>query len=278
MRAPSAPVTPSVGRWLAVVGGTSFVLIGVGTAVALGVRDRLPVEVASHHGADGVDATQPLTGYLVTSGAVLAVITVLLAALTLAMPGDARRVLGVTQVVLAAMLGMTLYGSLIDQLGLADARHAPLPGRWLAAGLGLGTPLAVLVWRLGAGPFLDGIRTVQEVAELLRIPFAYIAKVLFNLQQSGLIEAISTPAKPAGDLVPTALLDRLSMTLTEVIGPMAPLVMRDQIEALGATNENLPEAKLDDLIRLIGKEISDTKQRNKFEESVYHEISNFKRF
>ncbi|MFZ0158375.1 MAG: hypothetical protein WAL50_05045, partial [Kineosporiaceae bacterium] len=147
MRAPSAPVTPSAGRWLAVVGGTSFVLIGVGTAVALGVRDRLPAEVASHHGADGVDATQPLTGYLVTSGAVLAVITVLLAALTLAMPGDARRVLGVTQVVLAAVLGMTLYGSLIDQLGLADARHAPLPGRWLAAGLGLGAPLAVLVWR-----------------------------------------------------------------------------------------------------------------------------------
>ena len=125
---------------------------------------------------------------------------------------------------------------------------------------------------------LDGIRTVQEVAELLRIPFAYIAKVLYNLHQSGLVEAVTTPVKPAGDLVPAALLDRLSTTLTEVIGPMAPLVMRDQIEALGASTDTLPEAKLDDLIGLIGKEISDTKQRNKFEESAYQEISNFKRF
>ena len=125
---------------------------------------------------------------------------------------------------------------------------------------------------------LDGIRTVQEVAEILRIPFAYIAKVLFNLHQSGLIEAVTTPVKPVGDLVPAALLDRLSVMLTDIIGPMAPLVLRDQVEALGATSDSLPETKLDDLIGLIGKEISDTKQRNKFEESIYQEISNFKRF
>jgi hypothetical protein len=125
---------------------------------------------------------------------------------------------------------------------------------------------------------LDGVRTVQEVAEILRIPFAYIAKVLFNLHRSGLIEPITAPVQSVGELIPAALLDRLSTILTEVIGPMAPLVMRDQIKALGASTDSLPETKLDDLIGLIGKEISDTKQRNKFEESIYQEISNFKRF
>src|SRR6185295_452860 len=33
---------------------------------------------------------------------------------------------------------------------------------------------------------LDGARTVQEVSELLRIPFAYTAKVIYNLHKSGL--------------------------------------------------------------------------------------------
>jgi hypothetical protein len=125
---------------------------------------------------------------------------------------------------------------------------------------------------------LDGVRTVQEVAEILRIPFAYIAKVLFNLHQSGLIQSIVAPEKPAADLVPTALLDSLSAILIEVIGPMAPLVLRDQVKALGASLDSLPESRLDELIGLIGKEISDTKLRNKFEESMYQEISNFKRF
>jgi hypothetical protein len=40
----------------------------------------------------------------------------------------------------------------------------------------------------------------------------------------------------------------------------------------------LPEAKLDDLITLIGREIGDGKLKNKFEESMFQEISNFKRF
>jgi hypothetical protein len=125
---------------------------------------------------------------------------------------------------------------------------------------------------------LDGTRTVQEVAELLRIPFAYTAKVIYNLHKSGLVELAVPVAKAKADLVPTALLDRVTGILTEVIGPMAPLVLRDQIEALGASPDSLPEAKLDDLIMLIGREIGDGKLKNKFEESMFQEISNFKRF
>jgi hypothetical protein len=125
---------------------------------------------------------------------------------------------------------------------------------------------------------LDGTRTVQEVAEFLRIPFAYTAKVIYNLHKSGLVELAAPAARPAAELVPTALLDRVTGILTEVIGPMAPLVLRDQIEALGESRDSLPEAKLDELIMLIGREIGDGKLKNKFEESMFQEISNFKRF
>lgn len=125
---------------------------------------------------------------------------------------------------------------------------------------------------------LNGVRPVQEVAELLRIPFAYTAKVIYNLHKSGLVEPAAPVAKSTADLVPTALLTRVTGILTEVIGPMAPLVLRDQIEALGESPDSLPEAKLDDLITLISREISDGKLKNKFEESMFQEISNFKRF
>jgi uncharacterized protein DUF4388 len=125
---------------------------------------------------------------------------------------------------------------------------------------------------------LDGSRNVQDVADLLRIPFAYTAKVLYNLYQSGLVEPAAQIAKPVADRVPPALLTRVTTILTEVIGPMAPLVLRDQIEALGAKPDSLPEAKLDDLIALISAEIPDGKLKNKFEESMFQEISNFKRF
>jgi hypothetical protein len=125
---------------------------------------------------------------------------------------------------------------------------------------------------------IDGVRTVQEIAETLRIPFAYTAKVIFNLHKSGLVEIINPSSKARADTVPPPLFDRLTSILTEAMGPMAPLVLRDQIGTLGESPDNFPEAKLDDLIGLISKEISDGKLRQKVEESMLQEISNFKRF
>jgi len=126
---------------------------------------------------------------------------------------------------------------------------------------------------------LDGVHTVHQIAEMLRIPFAYAARVMYSLYQAGLVEPTAAVKKPAAaDTVPPALLDRVSNILTEVIGPMAPVVLRDQIEALGESPESLPESKLDELISLISREISDGRLKNRFEESIFQEISNFKRF
>jgi hypothetical protein len=125
---------------------------------------------------------------------------------------------------------------------------------------------------------LDGVRTVQDIAEALRIPLAYIAKVIYSLCQAKLVEPAHAFTKPAAELVPPALLHRLGTILTEVIGPMAPLVLRDQVEALGASFDSLPESKLDELITLISREISDGKLKSRFEEAIFQEISTFKHF
>jgi Domain of unknown function (DUF4388) len=125
---------------------------------------------------------------------------------------------------------------------------------------------------------IDGRRTVQEIAELLRIPYAYTAKVLFNLHKAGLVEIVTAGEKPTTDMVPPVLLTRMSTILTDIIGPMAPFVLEDQIQNLNESSESFPESKLDELIGLVSREISETSLRNKFEEQIFQEISNFKKF
>ena len=125
---------------------------------------------------------------------------------------------------------------------------------------------------------IDGNRSVQEIAEALRIPYAYTAKVIFNLQKAGLVEIIAPSSRPTTDLVPATVLAHVVELLTEIIGPMASLVVRDQIEALGETQAQFPESKLHDLIEYVAKEIGDVKLRQKFEDSAYQEISTVKRF
>ena len=124
---------------------------------------------------------------------------------------------------------------------------------------------------------IDGHRSVQEIADLLRIPYAYTAKVIYNLHRSALLEVVAPPAKPASELVPAAVLNRVVSGLTEVIGPMATFVVRDQIRALGEKEDAFPDAKLDELITLVSKEITDPRLRSKFEQATYQEISKFKR-
>ena len=125
---------------------------------------------------------------------------------------------------------------------------------------------------------LNGARTVQEVAESLRIPYAYAAKVFFNLYKSRLVDIIAPSSKPEGERVPGALINRLIDILTEVMGPMAPIVMRDQIESLGESSHGVTDSKLDELIAAVSREITEPNLRLRFLESARHEIGNFKRF
>ncbi len=148
MAGPGAVTSPSLRRWFVVVGAIAVATVVAGTAAGAALRDRLPAQIASHYGPDGVDGTQPLDRYLTTAALILVGTTLLMGALGAAMPGQARRVLACSQSVLTAVLGSALYGSLIGHLDLDDARAAPGPGRWLAVGLVAGGLVAVPVWRL----------------------------------------------------------------------------------------------------------------------------------
>ena len=109
---------------------------------------------------------------------------------------------------------------------------------------------------------VDGRHTVQEIAADLEAPFATTAKTLFNLHEAGLVAVVTTET---GKTVSTELLTTLVESLTEVMGPMAPFVVRDQIRSLGESQDRFPQAKLEDLIALVSQEITSGKLRNEFQ-------------
>ena len=125
---------------------------------------------------------------------------------------------------------------------------------------------------------IDGRRNVQEVAELLRVPYAYTAKVIFNLHKARLVEVVPPASKPVTAVVPASLLVRLGSILMDVIGPIAPVVLSDHIHSLDENEDSFPEARLNELMGLLSREIADGRLRNRFEEQVAQEVSTFKKF
>lgn len=123
---------------------------------------------------------------------------------------------------------------------------------------------------------LDGTRDVQAVAELLRVPYAYAAKAIYNLHQSGLVEVSATPRGPR-DITPPGFFELVTRSLAHTVGPMAALIVREQIAALGESQDNFPNKRLPELINLLAQEIEDERAKTRFQQDMGREISTLKR-
>lgn len=126
---------------------------------------------------------------------------------------------------------------------------------------------------------IDGYRDVQSIAEALRLPYAYTAKVLYNLHQSGLVEVVPTSTKASEvETIPDGFLDRMIEKLTECVGPMAFMIINDQVKFLGENPSTFPQARVEELLELVSHEIADNKLRTAFRQQMSEQIRSFKLF
>jgi hypothetical protein len=112
---------------------------------------------------------------------------------------------------------------------------------------------------------VDGRHTFREIAGALGAPYTRTAKILADLQKARLVGVVAATTE---NIVSTELLAMLVGRLTDFMGPIAPFVVRDQIRALGESQDKFPQAKLEHLIGLISREITDGKLRNEFEAAI----------
>ena len=77
---------------------------------------------------------------------------------------------------------------------------------------------------------------------------------------------------PSAASVPGSLLDAMARALTDAMGPMAKIVLRDQIKTLGESSERFPQAKVDMLLESVSREILDEGMRGRFRQQMLEQI------
>ncbi|MGH7826652.1 MAG: GumC family protein [Candidatus Binatia bacterium] len=80
------------------------------------------------------------------------------------------------------------------------------------------------------------------------------------------------PKQVGRGIVPKTFLDDMVLKLGEAVGPMAPLIVRDQIAFLGESRESFPKDRLNELLERVGKEILDDKLRFLFQRSMQDNV------
>jgi general secretion pathway protein A len=74
--------------------------------------------------------------------------------------------------------------------------------------------------------------------------------------------------EPGSDVVPHALLQRLVGSLTDAMGPLAPLVVDEQIAALHERAESFPVTRWQELITLTSGEVLDARLKARFQQEM----------
>jgi general secretion pathway protein A len=72
--------------------------------------------------------------------------------------------------------------------------------------------------------------------------------------------------------VPPTFLDTLAAVLTEAMGPMAKIVLRDQLRILGESYERFPHIKVEMLLESVSREILDEGMRNQFRQRMFERL------
>ena len=65
----------------------------------------------------------------------------------------------------------------------------------------------------------------------------------------------------SGPTVPTNFFDRVTVELTQAVGPMAAMIVRDHVAALGESIEKFPQARVRELLDTVSQEIADERQK-----------------
>jgi len=92
------------------------------------------------------------------------------------------------------------------------------------------------------------------------------------------LEPNPTPVKtvpksiPSVAFVPPSFLNDLVAALTDAMGPMAKIVLRDQIQILGESSERFPHAKVDILLESVAREILDEGMRAQFRRHMFEQM------
>ena len=133
--------------------------------------------------------------------------------------------------------------------------------------------------------FIDRANVEQQARSMFKQYFAKVApssgptisddpkstnKAPHDLKQPK--NRVSTAAQSGSDTVSSAVFVRMNFALTEAMGPMASLVIRDQVSALGESLVAFPKSRLAELVESASQEILEESLKIRFQQTMFEEI------
>ncbi|MCJ7733638.1 MAG: DUF4388 domain-containing protein [Anaerolineales bacterium] len=115
---------------------------------------------------------------------------------------------------------------------------------------------------------INGERSVLEIAELLELHEFEVAKIIYGLTTAGLLNEVTGAKNAFREIVEESFFVQLTVNFTEVMGPIGPVIIEDEIRLLGEDRQAFPQNKAAELVERVSLEISDSARRAQFQKQM----------
>lgn len=164
----------------------------------------------------------------------------------------------------------TLLASAAHITAERDSIRAAIPSTGSIARLATGVEglvtLSALEWR--AVTLVDSARTVDDLVRELREEPAVSLRAIANLVSAGLVTLDAPHETPPPPVVSMEFFRQLRGAAASAIGPLAPVIIEDEVAALGATMDAFPRDRISILVERVGAEIQDEGRRLQFQQKL----------
>lgn len=115
---------------------------------------------------------------------------------------------------------------------------------------------------------IDGKKTVADISNELKMGEYDTARNLYSLFSSGLIEVATAPQRKAKKIVDGGFFNLVEKELAEIIGPVAPVILDEEIKDMGEERNSFPVERVSLLVEKVSREIADDTQRISFQKTT----------
>lgn len=115
---------------------------------------------------------------------------------------------------------------------------------------------------------VNGERSVIEIGEILELNEFDVARIIYSLTTAGLLHEVVGGGQKFREIADEAFFENLSTIYTEIMGPIGPIIIEDEIKLLGEDKNAFPQDKMAELVERISLEIADNKKRADFQKRM----------
>ena len=115
---------------------------------------------------------------------------------------------------------------------------------------------------------VDATRSVGEISSALNMDEFGAAEILHGLYLAGLLEVVERSKPPPENAAGGEFLKKVDEELAKALGPIASVIVDDQIAEMGEQRDAFPRNKAAELVEAVSSEIADEGKRVRFQRGM----------